>query len=81
MSLGKDPSAEGVPAWSGEFWEDEEGNFGYMSIHFADTRTHRAPESWRFVRAYASFEEEAQVFVYRKVCADCVCSLHLLDSA
>lgn len=66
----------GVPEWSGAFWEHDE--FGYISVHVSDQRTHRPPdESWRFVRTYASEEDDAQVFLYRKVCKDCPCMHHL----
>lgn len=74
MVLGHRNGTE-VPDWSGEFWVDDDGGFAYMSVHIRDQRTHRPPDdSWRLSRTYASAEEEAQVFIYRKVCPDyCVC--------
>lgn len=64
---------EDVPAWSGQFWQDDE--FGYISVHGADQRTHVPPDdSWRFVRAYESLDDDAFVFCYRKVANDWLCS-------
>lgn len=60
------------PEWSGKFWEQDE--FGFISVHVSDERTHVPPHAnWRFVRTYAAEEDDAQVFLYRLVCEDCPC--------
>lgn len=58
-------TSDQVPAWSGLFWEDED--FGYVSVHVADTRTHAVPAGFRLIRIYADLDDDAQVFEYRRV--------------
>lgn len=58
---------EQIPDWSGEFWEDHRREFGYLAVWIGDERQHQPPGGWRLVRTYFSTEDEADVYVYRKV--------------
>lgn len=53
----------GVPTWSGEFWETQEGR-GIMSVHFDDKRSPQPPDGWRLT--YTLQDDDSTVYVYAK---------------
>lgn len=56
-----------MPEWSGNFWESDDGDFGYMAVHVADKRQHHPPGGWRLVGMEIYEEDQCELYTYRRV--------------